>query len=75
MVRSKTMTLVEAAELVSAAFDFFHADVPEELRGGRLFRSALMERFKDRFGEDWTKAWNHVANRQDRTAPLKRDAA
>ena len=66
MLRLKAIPISEIAEIVSAAFEEYPHDGPEDLRGGRLFRSVLLTRLKDRYGDDWVRAWNHIATRQDR---------
>lgn len=64
MTRAKSIPLLELAEIVSAAFEEYPHDDAADRRGGRLFRSVLLAKLRERFGDDWARAWNHLAARQ-----------
>lgn len=66
MIRPKVISLLELAELISAAFEEHPQDSIEDLRGCRLFRAVLTSRLKEQHGDDWVRAWNHVSARRDR---------
>lgn len=68
MIRVRSISLLEVAELIAATFEEYPADPPEDLRSARLFRSVLLARLKQRFGDDWVRAWDHLVSRQDRGA-------
>ena len=63
MTRARpTVPLAEVAQEIAAAFEGYADDLGEEsARGGRLFRAELLRRLRDRYGEDWVRAWDHQA--------------